>query len=211
MKFKGISKEEVSAYLLDKGYTVGSNKIPEYIKEGLMMQGLRSINPDSKSYPIYYTPAVLLEFMTASLLHKGNWLMLTRREDHTKLTYRDIYWGRRWFFTNVLQNKAEYHKLFNEIDKLTEISVSSICLNTLEVIPRYNLHIYDTFDAEKAYADWTYWQYKLTFESLYNQHIEEILFLPLTEVKVKEVDYKNARRRLGSATRRPAQKHKGRG
>ena len=197
MEFNGLSKEEVTKFLTEHEYTVGSNKISEYSREGLMMQGIRRTDILRK-YSIYYTPAILLEFMTASLLHKGNWLTLSPQENHTKLTYRDIYFGRRWFYINVLTDKERYNKLFGAIDNLTEVSVNNICLSTFEGIPRYGIRIYDNSDADAAYSNWTYWQYSLTFEALHKQYEKEILSLPLTKITGKEPKYvKNRDKRKG--------------
>lgn len=212
--FNGLSIEELSRFLLAKGFTVGSNKPSEYVSRGLMLQGMRNIdNGGTKSFKIYYNPIVLAEYMTASLLKKGNWLELDPRQTHTKLTDQDVLVGRVGFYNDMLkfENSNLYTYFFGKADTVTNLrlrhfytDISYWYHNTkqdalfymdadhlseaMRVLSSWQSDRYQLNEATKSYMEWTKWQYFLTFKHVFENYSSEILSLPLASVKTKLVE-----------------------
>ena len=212
--FNGLSIEELSRFLLAKGFTVGSNKPSEYVSRGLMLQGMRNIdNGGTKSFKIYYNPIVLAEYMTASLLKKGNWLELDPRQTHTKLTDQDVLVGRVGFYNDIFkfENSNLYTYFFGKADTVTNLrlrhfytDISYWCHNikqdalfymdtehlstALQVLTSWQCKYYQPAEAVNSYMEWAKWQYYLTFNHVFNMFSAEIFTLPLTPVKTKKIE-----------------------
>ena len=215
VSFNGLSIEEISEFLIQKGYTVGSNKPSEYISRGLVLSGMRNIdNGGTRAYKGYYSPVVPVEFMTASLLKKGNWLELDPKQTHTKLTDRDVFYGRLAFYREICCNRNDYNSIFEIIDKTTglllchfftevtywfqeqsanpnEVPIESVYMeqgSIDNVLRKGKAELHACFHerhAVEAYIEWAKWQYGLTFIYVLNKYKEEILSLPLTSATAK--------------------------
>ena len=212
--FNGLSIEELSRFLLGKGFTVGSNKPSEYVSRGLMLQGMRNIdNGGSKSFKIYYNPLVLIEYMTASLLKKGNWLELDPCQTYTKFTDLDVLVGRVGFYNDML--KYENRKLntyfFDKANTVTNLQLrhfytdisywyhntkqAALFYMDAEHLSRVQRALalwlckrYRYEEAANSYMQWAKWQYFLTFKHVFDMISNEIFSLPLTPVKTKQVE-----------------------
>lgn len=213
--FNGISIEEMSDFLIHNGFTVGSNKPSEYISRGLVLSGMRNIdNGGSKAYKSYYSLIVLVEFMTASLLKKGNWLELDPRQTHTKLTDRDVFYGRLAFYRQIYNNPNLYGSIFGKIDKITELPLRHFFTEVSYWFPKHpdnfnegpvvSIYMEQNFinnvlnagkrrlqvcfrrlDAVEAYIEWAKWQYGLTFIHVFEKYGGKIFSLPLTRAVAK--------------------------
>ena len=211
--FNGLSIEELSRFLLGKGFTVGSNKPSEYVSRGLMLQGMRNIdNGGSKSFKIYYNPLVLIEYMTASLLKKGNWLELDPRQAYTKFTDLDVLVGRVGFYNERLKlgNENLYMFYFGKADTVTNLPLRHFytdvsywyntkqdalfymdeehCSIALRELASWQYKRYRSEEAVNSYMEWAKWQYYLTFNHVFNMFSAEIFTLPLTPVKTKQIE-----------------------
>ena len=216
VEHNGISLEEVSAFLLSKGYTVGSNKPSDYSGRGLMLRGMRNIdNGGSKAFKIYFSPVVIVEFMTASLLKKGNWQSLDARQTHTKLTDQDVFYGRLGAYFQIIKDNKTYAGCFGNIDKYTNLPLRHFSTDVTYWYPKlYNetRHVepdriicmdlesvcdtlqfgavflkskYPCEEYVKAYLEWTKWQYLLTFLHINKLFMPEILKIKPTPVQSK--------------------------
>ncbi len=186
--FTGISKEHLVSYITSKGFTVGSNKLSNYATEHIITQGIRKIG--QKESRLYYSPITIIEFMTASLLKRGNWLKLKKKQEHTKLTLTDIYTGRRIFLADMLNSEELTNRyLFFDKENHNDVTSDVLILSCLDEIP---WQIYSTYENKmyeepyQCYTRWAYWEYKLTFDYLFDTYINEILKLPMETIPVRE-------------------------
>ena len=209
---KGLSIQEISAFLTERGFTVGSNKPSDYLSRGLMLQGMRNIdNGGTKAYKVYYNPIVLVEFMSASLLKKGNWLNQDSRQTHTKLTDQDVFCGRLGAYYEIIRQPQLYSFFFKAVDEMTGLPLCRFFLDVsywypqiysgspsriilmdgpsvsseLACCQRFLKDKYLTEEAVSAYLEWAKWQYFLTFKSVFEHNIADICNMQLTAIRTK--------------------------
>lgn len=187
--FTGMRKETLVSYLLSKGFTVGSNKLSDYTTSGVVTQGIRRIGQQVVS-PLYYSPITIIEFMTASLLKRGNRLKIKKKQEYTKLTLIDIYTGRRAFLADMLNSEELTDRyLFFDKENHNDVTSDVLILSCLDEIPRQIYSIYENKMYEEpyqCYMRWAYWEYKPTFDYLFDTYINEILKLPMETIPVRE-------------------------
>lgn len=124
--FTGIAAADVNQYLSDNGFAVKGNKASVYVGQGLMLIGKRQVLPGRNgNYPLFYPAIAVIEFMTATILKKGDWLTLNSPIKNTKLTTQDVFYGRLGFYHDIFSSDAVNGMLTKLRSKLMPIDDSS--------------------------------------------------------------------------------------
>ena len=117
--FNGIAAASVNQYLSDNGFAVKGNKASVYVGQGLMLSGKRQVLPGRNgNYPLFYSAVAAVEFMTATILKKGDWLTLNSSIKNSKFTTQDVFYGRLGFYLDILSSgtvKGAFQKLKAEL------------------------------------------------------------------------------------------------
>ena len=140
--FTGLAAASVNRYLSDNGFAVKGNKASVYVGQGLMLYGKREVlSGRNGNYPLFYSAIAVVEFMTATILKKGDWLTLNSSIKNTKLTTQDVFYGRLGFYLDMFSSgtvKGALEKLKSElvpIDTCSGMPLNFFQTNVSDFIP----------------------------------------------------------------------------
>lgn len=200
-----LDQPGILAYLNKLGFSATKTTLSRYSQLGLMMLPENKRKRSEGQGRTFYNPLAVIEYMAAFLLFKGSWKVIESKDLRVpRFTADDLFFGRLLYFrdNNFPEEVKEigYEKYRIDISSNKQVVVSENCfrdkcsqmgegiiqmsdIKKLDLIDfslshyikRYNIDGVESIKFGEAYSVYNHLIYKMTFNSLFEQHKKEIL------------------------------------
>lgn len=205
-KFSSLDQPNILSYLNGLGFNATKTTLGRYTQLGLMLQPVNKRRRVSGQGRTFYNPISVIEYMTAFLLFKGSWKRIDSKEIRIpRLTADDVFFGRLLYLSgdkHIFDKYELHHDIYgfdvSEYvqgtllqDKYREFGFAdenfTTCLKDMnetnmtndilaQYIAKFEISGQNEAEFKNSYASYNKIIYKTTFEALFEQYFEDILF-----------------------------------